>query len=367
MNPICYAVYTNRQGSKQNGCPFHHTSLDEEGAIQHRRGDIVQLSCDVKLHCFTPIFEDGVPSARSMAIISYGQHNHPPPPPARIPPDVKERVLTAIHAYGIGEATTRRMTASISLPIMLNGATSLSQEHITLTNHDVVNYLIRKERVKAFPWGTDVQVVQHAMAHQNQNVPYIRRVEVFDDGRFLILCQSRKQSEQLMHCFELQADKTFKRTKAQEFEINSLDPVTKGIVTLVRVYTDHEDEWGYYQAFKSVFDQAEKDMGYRVPFGHLTTTDEASPSGTRIKAILLDEHQGQIRGLGRYLHSEYPHLEKKEHILSIVKTCKVHYDRSIRKLRLRDNTDIHHRTSILLFILIIRSLRFASRSSHHFG
>jgi hypothetical protein len=71
-NPVCYAVYTNRQGSKQTGCQFYHTSLDAEGAIQHRRGNIIQLPCNIKFHYFTPIFADGVPSAHSIAIISYG-------------------------------------------------------------------------------------------------------------------------------------------------------------------------------------------------------------------------------------------------------------------------------------------------------
>jgi hypothetical protein len=80
------------------------------------------------------------------------------------------------------------------------------------------------------------------MLHQNQMNLYIHHAELFDDRRFIILCISHKQSEQLMHSLELQADKTFSRTKAREFEINSLNLVMKDIVILARVFIDNEDE-----------------------------------------------------------------------------------------------------------------------------
>ena len=123
--------------------------------------------------------------------------------------------------------------------------------------------------------------------------------------------------------------------------MNSYDPVSQRIVTLARVYMHHEDEWGYYHAFKSVFDQAEKDMGYRIPFGHLTPNDQASPTGTRLKAILVDEHGGQMKGLNRYFQSKFPNDDKQYHILRIVKTCKVHYERSIRTLAKKDKEMAH--------------------------
>ena len=105
------------------------------------------------------------------------------------------------------------------LPIMLNGKTSLSQEHVALTNQDVVNHLVRRERAKEFAWGMDFQGVQYLMFRQNDSNPYIRHVELFPDGRFIILCQSSEQSRLLMHSTELHADKTFSRTKCRKFEI----------------------------------------------------------------------------------------------------------------------------------------------------
>jgi len=77
---------------------------------------------------------------------------------------------------------------------MLNGKMSLNQEHIALTNQYVVNYLKRKEGVKEYPWATDFQGVQYLMKHQSDANSYICHAELFDDGRFIILCQLKEQS-----------------------------------------------------------------------------------------------------------------------------------------------------------------------------
>jgi hypothetical protein len=42
--------------------------------------------------------------------------------------------------------------------------------------------------------------------------------------------------------------------------------------------------------FIKSFDQAEKDTSYPIPFGHNVKSDDKSPSKTRVRAILLDEH-----------------------------------------------------------------------------
>src|SRR5271170_1852150 len=142
--PTCYTVHANKQGPKNGLCSHYHTTVNDAGSIIRRRGQIIQLPCEVKFHIFTPVFNDGIPSTRQMAIISYGTHTHPPPPPYRIPPQVKERLLKVVKEYGVGEATARKLIASPILPIMLNGKSTLSQEHIAMTNQDVVNHLIRK-------------------------------------------------------------------------------------------------------------------------------------------------------------------------------------------------------------------------------
>jgi len=270
------------QGGKDGKCPFFHSI---EGCSGRKRGQIVQMTCEVKFHFFSPIFNnDGQPSTNHMAILSYGEHTHPPPPPRKIPANVKDELIRVVKAFGAAEATARRLIASPILPIMLNGKTTLSQEHIALTNQDAVNHLIRKERLKEYPWGTDFLGVQKLMVQRGLQDPYIRATHQFPDGHFVILCQFTEQSRGFFQSYELQVDKTFSRTRCREFEINSYDHATKRISTLSRVFTDYEDGEGYFQAFNMVFTRAEKDISRKIPWGHLVSPKE---SIVRIKAIWL--------------------------------------------------------------------------------
>jgi len=265
-----------------------------------------------------------------MAIICFGEHNHPPPPQRRIPPTVKDEIVNIIKFFGTGEATARRIVASPILPIMLNGKTTLSQEHISLTNQGVVNYLIRKERYKEYPHGTDFLGVIHLSEKQHSSNRYIRQTIHNDDGSFVILCQSKQQSELYFHLTEIQADKTFSRTQCREFEINGYCPETSQLTTLSRIFINSESAEAYELAFRLAFATAEVDVGRKIPWGHLLPFSETE---YRIKAVLLDEHLSQMQGLGRYLASEYQHKGDADwHIPQIVKICQVHYRRSITRL-----------------------------------
>jgi hypothetical protein len=213
------------------------------------------------------------------------------------------------------------------LPVLLDGKTALSSEHISLTNMDAINHLIRKERLREYPNGTDILGVQHLMTMRLTN-PYIRQAIQLDDGYFVVLCQSVEQSRLFYVVSEIRADKTFRRTRCREFEINSFDPSTNGLVTNARVFTDYEDEIGYHQAFRLVFETAEQDVGRPIRWGHLVES-QADPY---IKAIIVDEHGGQMKGLAKYFNEKYPQYNTEEHISKIVKVCQTHYFRSITKL-----------------------------------
>src|SRR5579859_6802733 len=296
VQPKCHTVYSNLQGRKDGKCPFYHAIGIKKNL---RRGKIIQLSWNVKFHFFEPGFDNqGHPSTNYMAILSYGEDSHPhvTPAPRKIPALVQDELFKTIREYGLPDATARRVIASPILPIMMNGATTLSKEHIAMTNQDAVNHLIRKLRIKEYPWGTDFLGIQRMMTQQTPDDPYIRATHQFPDGHFVVLCQFIEQSKLFFQSYELQVNKTFSCTKCRELEINAYDHSTRRITTLARVFTDYEDGEGYYQAFSLVFAQAEKDVGEKIPWGHLVS---AQDSIVRIKAILVDEHGGQVKGLGR--------------------------------------------------------------------
>jgi hypothetical protein len=255
---ICHAVYTNLQGSKNKLCPFYHT-VTENGKQVRRRGKIVQHDCNVRFHFLVPRFINGQPSVDKMVLISVGEHSHALPPPRKIPPEVQNAYLDVCRQYGLEAATARRIIASPLLPILLNGDVNLTATHISMTNLDALNYLIRKERLREHPLGTDILGVQSLMQRQ-LNDPYIRTVYQFDNGQFMVLCQFIEQSHLLYNSRELFVDKTFKQTKCQEFEFNAFDHVSHSITTVARVFTDCNDIEGYHQSFRLVFHQAEKDV-----------------------------------------------------------------------------------------------------------
>ena len=214
------------------------------------------------------------------------------------------------------------------LPILLDGKTTLSSHHIALTNMDAVNHLIRKERLCEYPNGTDILGVQHLMMKQLPD-PYIHQAIQLDDGHFIVICQSKEQSTLFYVISEIQADKTFRRTRCREFEINSFDPSTNRLITNSRVFTDYEDETGYHRAFHLICETAEQDVGRPLRWGHLVNSSQSEPY---IKAIIVDEHGGQMKGLAKYFNDKYPQYTAEEHISKIVKVCQTHYFRSITKL-----------------------------------
>jgi hypothetical protein len=195
VNPQCYAVFANLQGSKDNLCPFFHHVNSESS---RRRGNIEKLSCDVKFYFFTPTFNrDSIPLTQNIAILCYGEHTHPPPPPPKIPQNVKDNLIQVVQAFGAAEATARKIIASPLLPIMFNGKTTLAEEHIALTNHSAVNHIIRRERLRRHPLGTGFEGAQHLMIQRGPENPYIRQCYQFPDGHFVILCQLKAQSHLL--------------------------------------------------------------------------------------------------------------------------------------------------------------------------
>lgn len=320
----CNYVITNMQGNKKNPeCPFYH----EIPGKPRVRGKIIQLECNVTFYFVVPTFNKGKASTNKMCIICFGEHSHPAPPATKIPAAKKDQLSAIFRQFGLTEVTARRLLASPMLSVILDGQTTLSSQHIAMSNMDAINHLIRKERLREYPNGTDILGVQHLMTKQLTN-PYIRQAIQLDDGHFVVLCQFIEQSQLLYAVSEIQADKTFRRTRCREFEINSFDSSTNRLATNARVFTDYEDEAGYYQAFRLVFETAERDVGQPLRWGHLVES-QAEPY---IQAIILDEHSGQMKGLSKYFYEKYPQYTADEHISKIVKVCQTHYFRSITKL-----------------------------------
>jgi len=139
---LCSKLYANIQGSKNQQCPFYHRVIDSN---QRKKGKIVQLECQCIFHYYFPHFINDKPSSEYMAIVCYGQHDHPPPPAICIDSTIKNELVRVVHAFGGSvECTAWHLIASPMLPIMLNGQTELTESHIVLFNQDALNHILRK-------------------------------------------------------------------------------------------------------------------------------------------------------------------------------------------------------------------------------
>jgi hypothetical protein len=285
--------------------------------------------CPVKFYFYSPVITQSERSTDHLVIISFGEHNHPPPPMRRLSDAQKKDVVNNAIEYGLAEATARKLFASMYCSLILTGKENqdLTCQTLALMNPSILNHIIRVERTKQFPTGTDFLGAQHEMTRQDPSNPYIRECMMYPDGQFMIICMFPEQARLWYDAAEIHIDKTFKRTKCRELEINTYSHEAAHLATIARVYFDAEDEVGYYRAFTHLARIAEQDMQAPIPWGHLTATGLR-----RIKAILVDEHGGQAKGLARFFGERYPSKDGAQHLLEIVKTCHFHYDKSITTL-----------------------------------
>lgn len=120
-------------------------------------GRLRQMACEVKYHIYKPTLElyTNKPSVPYFAVVSVGVHTHPAPPPAKIPINVRDKLIDAIKTFGASTATATRMLASNMLPLLMDNKVSLSMEHVSLLNYGRINQIIRRERLKENQCGSD--------------------------------------------------------------------------------------------------------------------------------------------------------------------------------------------------------------------
>ena len=99
---------------------------------------------------------------------------------------------------------------------------------------------------------------------------------------------------------------------------------------------EEEDTDSYYEAFWLAFQTAEADVSHHLPWAHILEAcpQQLSRSSTLgIKAVLLDKHGGQFKGLEKYFETKYALYGNGEwHTSRLIKICTVHFERSIKKL-----------------------------------
>lgn len=161
---------------------------------------------------------------------------------------------------------------------------------------------------------------------------YVRKCKLLDNGKYIIHCQFQQQSHMIYQASVLYIDKTFKRSKTcNEIEFNAYNTAQQGTTTLARIYTNLDDAHAYEHVFRMVFDQVEQDNENTVHFAPLQPANSRAPA---VKGIMVDMHRGQAKGLQNYFnklinYKQYGGSTVPFVLSSIVKVCRVHYQRTI--------------------------------------
>ncbi|GBC52700.2 hypothetical protein GLOIN_2v1773466 [Rhizophagus irregularis DAOM 181602=DAOM 197198] len=196
-----YCTTISSRSSKQKLCEKTH--INSDGHIV--RGNIKERTCRVQFTLLTPYDLNQCPC---IVIICKGIHNHPPPPPERIPDGIKD----------------------------------------------------------------DLQdIIKNAIEDDNSVTAGSITSDIYSNELVIFVCMLKDQAKLIHQLGSIQIDLTFKRVKGNinEFEINSYNTEHKLILSYARVYTNVTTAEGYQQLFTDLFNVIKDLTGQAVKFRHI--------------------------------------------------------------------------------------------------
>ncbi|KAJ6093027.1 hypothetical protein N7486_008316 [Penicillium sp. IBT 16267x] len=146
-----------------------------------------------------------------IAYISKGTHTHPPPPTCKTPREIKQRLEALITNMDLPTLTVAKFLRSnpVKELLALGGWTSASQMHAPLACRDVIQALIRKQRILMNPIGQGFTAcyLEHLREQATPNEQYIQ--EMHNDGvNMRIICFTAQQAEYWAMCEGFEMDST---------------------------------------------------------------------------------------------------------------------------------------------------------------
>ncbi|CAG8622903.1 23645_t:CDS:10 [Gigaspora margarita] len=220
-----------------------------QGLIQKNQG------CPVKFWHYVP---ENLEECPYIIIMSRFTHNHPPPPPSKIPVAIQNDLKNIIAEENILDltATCRRLITCTSMQKFLKGA-PLPELHPSLNNRSKIDHMIATKR------------------------------RFFDNGQYLILCGHKNQTKYLADSLYFEIDMSFKHVHGPINEREVCGYIERYQKTLVFAcaFTILQTAYIYKKLFEELFICVEQDCGHPIEFQHI--------HGHGIGCILVDEHQGQ--------------------------------------------------------------------------
>ncbi|PKK55582.1 hypothetical protein RhiirC2_802014 [Rhizophagus irregularis] len=117
-----------------------------------------------------------------------------------------------------------------------------------------------------------------------------------------------------------------------EFEFNAYDEDNHSIVTFCRIFTNGSDSKIYQCMFTTFFEVYEDLTGEKPSFYHFNSEKKGWA------AIIVDLDKGQAKGLSLALNSLCNSISAEQHLLYILKSCSVHFERNVRNSKYSDES-----------------------------
>lgn len=314
----CTVDRTTRQ---KLGCDITH--------IPSGAGKIVRVECKVIWKVYIP-YDPTIPY---LLITSHGIHNHPPPPPTKVPIDVLVKLRETI--------TQRERTPdSLNLWAQSSGVESLcrsydsrnlAQVHPSLANISRLRYLFRSQQAIHFPLGVSRLGAYHEYLthHKNNNQRYIQIFE--DNGTDLLIVTFYREQVKLLadpNFLSFQVDMNYKHIASKtDHEIiwGTYNREAKMTFPILRAIMNSQTAEAYQNLYSKVFNFIAHEFSIRPKWYHLHHEG--------IRGVTLDQDQANMKGLGEYLSQEVDHTHQPWQIQATlcIRLCHIHFERGIEQ------------------------------------
>ncbi|CAB5212101.1 unnamed protein product [Rhizophagus irregularis] len=294
--------------SQKQKCPIPHII---DGKVELL--PLVKTGCNVISHKYEPLDLESCPY---IVMVVKNTHSHPPPPPHRTPNHLQQDLKSLIENSNdlLIDSTSRRL---ISGPLIkaVFGETVLADVHASMNNIDKLRNIIMREQKLLHPYGQ----------------------AFMDDGHIMILCMFKLQAEHMSKFKYFMVDMSYKRVfgEINELEFNAYDENNNSVVTFCRIYSNGSNAKAYQYMFTAFFEVYEDLTGEKPTFYYFNSENSEKKGWA---AIIVDLDKGQAKGLSLALNSLYNSLSPEQHLLSVLKSCLIHFERNVRNSKYSDES-----------------------------
>ncbi|KAF7349123.1 hypothetical protein MVEN_01434500 [Mycena venus] len=240
--------------------------------------------CEAAISIYVPLDEEAVPIA---IVIPKHQrpHTHPPPPPTKVPIQVRRLYEQAVRAYGTSMATVNKVEQAPSMIQIMGKAPGLVHPSLlnVATKQGIITALKRNEPGGDKSGWEGLFDLYKADQEKEPSDCYIHSFD-FLPGRKPASAVITTFEPILLECVQwvrsLDQDTTFKRMKAgllNEYELTAFFCPLNRLFTFGRIYMDAKDtdafEFAWYRIHEAFFAATGKQLAFKAwdPEGWLIT------------------------------------------------------------------------------------------------